>query len=153
MTTMFHRRVVPTLLLGQVAYVTLLELAFTFLVPDTAEIDHTAPDTSGTLLNSVLVAVAALTMIGGAALLGSSRVRDRAPRALRVGWLAVLGVGEVAIAVMLLGSVATGASGPDTLIGVLASVASCAIAWSCLIDWRYEAPAHQVHPRQEPGTS
>ncbi|WP_405988022.1 hypothetical protein [Streptomyces sp. NBC_00986] len=134
MTTMFHRRVVPVLLLAQVAYVALLEFAFTFLALDTAEIDHTDPDTSGTVLYAVLVVVAVLAMAGGAALLGSARVRERAPRALRGGWLALLGLGEVAIAVMFLRTVATGASGPDTLIGVLASVASCAVALSCLTE-------------------
>ncbi|MEV6507803.1 hypothetical protein AB0M61_17025 [Streptomyces sp. NPDC051642] len=134
MMTMFHRRVVPVLLLAQVAYVALLEFAFTFLALDTAEIDHTDPDTSGTVLYAVLVVVAVLAMAGGAALLGSARVRERAPRALRVGWLALLGLGEVAIAVMFLRTVATGASGPDTLIGVLASVASCAVALSCLTE-------------------
>ncbi|WP_406130593.1 hypothetical protein [Streptomyces sp. NBC_00989] len=134
MTTMFHRRVVPVLLLAQVAYVALLEFAFTFLALDTAEIDHTDPDTSGNALYAVLVVVAVLAMTGGAALLGSARVRERAPRALRVGWLALLGLGEVAVAVMFLRTVATGASGPDTLIGVLASVASCAVALSCLTE-------------------
>jgi hypothetical protein len=131
---MFHRRVVPVLLLGQVAYVALLEFAFTFLVPDTAEIDHTDPQTSGTVLYLVLVAAAVLAMAGGAALLGSAQVRDRTPRALRVGWLILLGLGEVAIAVMFLRAVVTGALSPDTLIGVLASVASCAVAWSCLTE-------------------
>jgi hypothetical protein len=133
MTTVFHRRVVPVLLLGQVAYVALLELAFT-LVPDTTEIDHTDPSTAPAVLYALLVAVALLAMIGGAALLGSARVRERTPRALRVGWLTLLGLGELAIAVMFLKTVATGASGPDTLIGVLASLASCAVAWSCLTE-------------------
>ncbi|MFG2310142.1 hypothetical protein ACGFS9_15935 [Streptomyces sp. NPDC048566] len=134
MMTMFHRRVVPVLLLGQVAYVALLEFAFTFLVPDTAEIDHTDPQTSGTVLYLVLAAAAVLAMAGGAVLLGSAQVRDRTPRALRVGWLILLGLGEVAIAVMFLRVVVTGALSPDTLIGVLASVASCAVAWSCLTE-------------------
>ncbi|WP_329537053.1 hypothetical protein OG568_51820 (plasmid) [Streptomyces sp. NBC_01450] len=134
MMTMLHRRVVPVLLLAQVAYVALLEFAFTFLALDTAEIDHTDPQTAGTVLYAVLVVVAVLAMAGGAALLGSARVRDRTPRALRVGWLALLGLGEVAVAVMFLRTVVTGASGPDTLTGVLASVASCAVALSCLTE-------------------
>ncbi|MET7828964.1 hypothetical protein ABZT23_30360 [Streptomyces sp. NPDC005386] len=134
MMTMFRRRVVPVLLLSQIAYVALLEFAFTFLVPNTAEIDHTDPNTSGTVLYLVLVAAAVLTMAGGAALLGSAQVRDRTPPALRVGWLILLGLGEIAIAVMFLRAVVTGTLSPDTLIGVLASVASCAVAWSCLIE-------------------
>ncbi|MFE9849508.1 hypothetical protein ACFYPN_11935 [Streptomyces sp. NPDC005576] len=134
MTTLFHRRIVPVLLLAQVAYVALLEFAFTFLVPDTAEIDHTDPDTSGTVLYAVLVAAAVLVMAGGAALLGSARVSGRTPRTVRAGWLALLGLGEMAAVVMFLRVVVTGASGPDTLIGVLAGVACCAVALSCLTE-------------------
>ncbi|MGW4818422.1 hypothetical protein ACWEP4_05425 [Streptomyces sp. NPDC004227] len=134
MMTMFHRRVVPVLLLGQVAYIAMLELAFTFLVPDTAEIDHTDPGTSSAVLYAVLIAVALLAMIGGAALLSSARISEKTPRALRAGWLILLGLGELAIAAMFLTPVATGASGPDTLIGVLASVLSCAVALTCLTE-------------------
>ncbi|MER5343033.1 hypothetical protein ABT030_22390 [Streptomyces mirabilis] len=134
MMTVFHRGVVPVLLLVQVAYVALLEFAFTFLTPDTAEIDHTDPSTSATALYAVLVAVALLALAGGAALLGSAQVRERTPRAVRVGWLTLLGLGELAVGAMFLRNVAAGASGPDTLIGVLASVASCAIAVSCLTE-------------------
>ncbi|MFI1568945.1 hypothetical protein ACH4ZX_39050 [Streptomyces sp. NPDC020490] len=130
--TVFHRRVAPVLLLGQVAYVALLEFAFTFLVPDTAGIDHTGPSRSGTALYAAVVAVALLAMTGGAALLGSARVRAGTPRALRAGWLIVLGAGELAVAVAFLKAVVAGDPGPDTLIGLLAGVASCAIAWSCL---------------------
>jgi len=134
MMTMFHRRAVPALLLVQVAYVALLEFAFTFMVPDTSEIDHTDPSTSGTVMYAALVAMALVAMTGGAALMGSARVRDRAPRALRVGWLALLGLGELVIAVMFLNTAATGTLGPDTAIGAVASAASCAIALSCLTE-------------------
>jgi hypothetical protein len=41
---------VPLLLLSQVAYVALLEFAFTFLVPETGEIDHTESGSSSALL-------------------------------------------------------------------------------------------------------
>ncbi|MER6633286.1 hypothetical protein ABT301_34570 [Streptomyces sp. NPDC000987] len=130
----FRHRVAPVLLLCQVAYVALLEFAFTFLVPDTAEIDHTGPSPSGTALYASAVAVALLAMTGGAALLGSARARAGTPRALRAGWLIVLGVGELAIAVAFLKAAASGASGPDMLIGLPAAVASCAVAWSCLAE-------------------
>ncbi|MFB6814819.1 hypothetical protein ACFCV8_09765 [Streptomyces sp. NPDC056347] len=134
MKATFHRKVVPALLLVQVAYVALLELAFTFLVPDTGEIDHTDPRTSATVMYAALVVAAVVAMTGGAVLMGSARVRDRAPRVLRGCWLALLGIGEIAVAVMFLRAVATGSMGPDTLIGVLAAAVSCAVALSCLTE-------------------
>ncbi|MGW5369692.1 hypothetical protein ACWER6_33850 [Streptomyces sp. NPDC004009] len=134
MMTMFNRRVVPVLLLVQVTYVALLEFAFTFLTPDTAAIDHTDPGTGASALYAVLVTVTLFATAGGAALLGSAHVREWTPRAVRVGWLTLLGLGELAVAAMFMRNVAAGASGPDTLIGVLASVASCAIAVSCLTE-------------------
>ncbi|MGX1887793.1 hypothetical protein [Streptomyces sp. NPDC055287] len=39
MTHILSRRIAPILILGQIAYITLLEIAFT-LVPDTAELDR-----------------------------------------------------------------------------------------------------------------
>ncbi|MFF8318696.1 hypothetical protein ACF06V_16190 [Streptomyces bobili] len=134
MMNVLRRRAAPVLLLGQTAYVVLLEFAFTFLVPDTAELDHTESGSSGMLLYRVLVVVAVLGMLGGAVLLGSARVRDGIPRAVRAVWLALLALGEVAIAVAFAGSAVVGSPGPDTVISVLGILVSGCIAYSCIAE-------------------
>jgi hypothetical protein len=134
MMTVLHRRVVPLLLLSQVAYVALLEFAFTFLVPETGEIDHTESGSSSALLYRALVITAVLGMVGGAVLLGSARARARTPRGIRVGWLALLVLGEVAIAVAFAESVIAGSPGPDTVIGALGILVSVCVVYSCLAE-------------------
>lgn len=131
---LLRRKVAPVLLLSQLAYVTLLEFAFTFLALDTGELDHTESGSSGELLYRALIIAAVLGMIGGVALLGSARARDIAPRAVRAVWLALLALGEAAIAVAFAGSAATGSPGPDTVIGVLGLLVSGCIAYSCFIE-------------------
>ncbi|WP_369268665.1 hypothetical protein AB5J55_00195 [Streptomyces sp. R11] len=87
---------------------------------------------SSALLYRALIITAVLGMVGGAALLGSARARARTPRGIRAGWLALLALGEVAIAVAFAGSVIAGSPGPDTVIGALGILASGCVASSCL---------------------
>ncbi|MGX1887645.1 hypothetical protein [Streptomyces sp. NPDC055287] len=135
MTHVLSRRIAPILILVQVAYIALLEIVFT-LGPDTAELDHTNPSgSSGILYTAVIVAVV-LTLAGGAALLGLDKARTGTPRAVRTAWLAVLALGELAIAATFLVSITGQEFGPDTLIGT-AAIAMCAcIALACATEVR-----------------
>jgi hypothetical protein len=130
-------RVAPILLLMQAAYLALLEFAFAFLAPETGEIDHTEPAGSSGIVYALVVGAAFLGLIGGAALLGSVQARARtAGRPLRVVWLALLGLGELAVAGMFLKSIVDESVGPDTVIGMLAIVISCGVGICCFDESR-----------------
>ncbi|MGW1728715.1 SUKH-3 domain-containing protein [Streptomyces sp. NPDC002306] len=51
-------------------------------------------------------------------------------------WLALLGLGEIAVAGMYLKSIVSESLGPDTVIGVLAIVISCGLALCCFDEVR-----------------
>jgi uncharacterized PurR-regulated membrane protein YhhQ (DUF165 family) len=135
MTQMFSRRIAPVLVLVQLAYVALLEAMFA-LAPDTAELDHTNPSSSGGILYAVAGVAVVVTWTGGAALLGLDKARTRTPRALSVAWLAVLALGEVTVAVAFLAKIAREAFGPDTLSVVVATAMCISIALACAIELR-----------------
>lgn len=126
MMHMLNRRIAPVLVLIQVAYVALLEIAFTTLTPDTAELDHTDPSTSGRLLYTAVIIGVLITLTGGAALLGLDKARNACPTAVRTAWLAILPIGELAIAGTFLFHMARETFGPDTLIGT-AAIAMCGL--------------------------
>ncbi|MFE7231066.1 hypothetical protein ACWCRF_32010 [Streptomyces sp. NPDC002405] len=137
------RRVAPALLLLQVAYAGLLEIAFLTLGPDTAELDHTDP--SGfSPLNAALVVLTLVGLTGGAALLGLERARSWAPRALTVAWLALVGLGQTVLAVE---SLATAGS-PEgfNLAGALLFAAACAtVAVACALTIRTSSGAVRLN--------
>lgn len=136
MTSTLSRRVAPVVLLVEVAYVALMTVAFTVLPPDTAELDHTG----GSAVEAVVYAAAmlgvVLALVGAAALLGLERVRTRAPRAVRVAWLALVGLGQVAIAVKALVNVVGQDAGPDTVIGSVMVAAALCVAAACAVEVR-----------------
>ncbi|MFI6063333.1 hypothetical protein [Streptomyces sp. NPDC051286] len=136
MTDKLSRRVAPVLLLLQVAYVAMLTVAFTVLPPDTAELDQ--PDAS--TVETAFVPVATLGIIvalaGAAALLGLEKARTRSPRAVRAVWLALVALGQLAIAAKALLNVLSQTPGPDTIIGAgMIAVALC-IAVACAVEVR-----------------
>ncbi|MBT2511672.1 hypothetical protein J7I98_39030 [Streptomyces sp. ISL-98] len=135
MTHMLSRRIAPILILVQVAYIALLEIAFS-LGPDTAELDHTNPSGSSGILYTAVIVAAVVTMAGGAALLGLDKARAGTPRAVRTAWLVVLALGELAIATAFLTSITRETFGPDTLVGT-AAIAMCVfIALACATEIR-----------------
>ncbi|MFD9600962.1 hypothetical protein [Streptomyces sp. NPDC059970] len=136
MTSVLSRRVVPVLLLLQVTYLALMTVAFSVLPPDTAELDHTdAPAVDAVLSVAVTLGVV-VALAGAAALLGLEKARTRSPRALRVAWLTVVGLGQVAIAAKALVTVLGQNPGPDTVIGSgMVAVALC-VAAACAVEVR-----------------
>ncbi|MFG3504790.1 hypothetical protein ACGF5F_04665 [Streptomyces sp. NPDC047821] len=140
MTSTLNRRVAPVLLLVEVAYIALLTVAFTVLPPDTAELDHTA----ASALDAVVYAAATLGLVvalaGAAALLGLERARARAPRAVRVAWLSLVGLGQVAVAVKALVNAAGQDLGPDTAIGSVMAAAALCVAAACALEVRGAFP-------------
>lgn len=130
MMHMLSRRIAPVLVLMQVAYVALMEIAFSTIGPDTAELDHTHPSTSGRLLYAAVIIGVVVALAGGAALLGLDRGRKALPRTVRTVWLAVLTIGELAIACTFLAHMVTEPIGPDTLIGTAAIVICALIAFA-----------------------
>jgi hypothetical protein len=74
--------------------------------------------------------VAALA--GAAALLAVDSVRERAPRALATVWLAVVALGQLAVAGKALSNAVSQDLGPDTAVGVLMTAAALAAAAVCL---------------------
>ncbi|GAA2518900.1 hypothetical protein [Streptomyces gobitricini] len=136
MTHLLSRRIAPVLVLIQVAYVALLEIAFSTLGPDTAELDHTNPSASGRLLYAAVIIGALIVLVGGAVLLGLDKARTACPGAVRTAWLAVLAIGELAIASTFLFHMAKETFGPDTLIGTAAIVVCGLIAFACASEVR-----------------
>ncbi|WP_217213700.1 hypothetical protein [Streptomyces sp. AC550_RSS872] len=114
----------------------LLTVAFTVLPPDTAELDH--PDASA--LERAVVPVATLGIIvalaGAAALLGLEKARTRSPRVVRAVWLALVAMGQLAIAVKALLNVLSQTPGPDTVIGAGMIVVALCVAVACAVEVR-----------------
>ncbi|MGW7056683.1 hypothetical protein [Streptomyces sp. NPDC054888] len=135
MTHMLSRRIAPILILVQVAYIAMLETLFA-LGPDTAELDHTNPSASSGILYTAVIVAVVLTMAGGAALLALDKARTGTPRAVRTAWLAVLALGELAIAAVFLVSITGQAIGPDALIGSAAIALCGCIAYACATELR-----------------
>ncbi|MGW1090052.1 hypothetical protein ACWD4L_28040 [Streptomyces sp. NPDC002596] len=146
MKQLLSRRVAPVLLIGQIAYVALVALLFALPVPDTSEIDHTAPSVTSHVLFTALLVVTLLVMGGGAALLGWEKVRTRAPLAAQTAWLGVLGLGEIAIAAAFLNAASQESFGPDTLIAALAIAVSIGVALTCVS----EVHGHLRRPKPKP---
>ncbi|MET9928121.1 MULTISPECIES: hypothetical protein [unclassified Streptomyces] len=129
MIHLLTRRVAPALLLLQVAYVSLLQIAFMTLRPDTAELDHTDP-AGFSLLDAALLVLTLVVLTGGAVLLGLERVRSRVPRALTVAWPALVGLGQTLLGVAGLATYGRPAGlGPP--VALLFAAASVAVAVAC----------------------
>jgi hypothetical protein len=144
---MLSRRIAPILILMQISYVALMEIAFTVMVPDTAELDHTNPSASGRFLYTAVVIAVLITLAGGAALLGLDKARTRAPRIARTAWLVVLAIGELAIAGMFLASIARETFGPDTLIGLIGIVMCASITVASACELRTSLPPRSADAR------
>lgn len=126
-------RAAAVLLLLQVVYVALFTLAVLTLPPDTAAIDHSAPSTADAALSAVLTLGVVVTAAGGALLLGTATARTRVPRLVRVVWLAVVALGEVAVAVGAGANTAAQDFGPDTVVGgVMVTTSLVIVAASAL---------------------
>ncbi|SCK21957.1 hypothetical protein YUYDRAFT_02295 [Streptomyces sp. ScaeMP-e48] len=145
---LLHRRIAPALVVAQLLYLALMELAFTFLSPGNPE-----PDATGSARNAllghgaVMVAVAAV-MAGGALMLASSRASAAVPRPVRTVLLVLLGLVELGIAAAFLHSAATGSLGPDTVIAGVAVVVSGCVAAGCVPGPAAAPPAqHTPHGR------
>lgn len=136
---MLSRRIAPVLVLMQVAYVALLEIVFSTIGPNTAELDHTHPSTSGRLFYAAVVIGVVVALAGGAAILGLDRVRRAVPGTVRTVWLAALIAGELAIACTFLAHMVTEPFGPDTLIGTAAIVICALIAFAGAREMRVSA--------------
>ncbi|MBG0851665.1 hypothetical protein I2W78_07365 [Streptomyces spinoverrucosus] len=134
MTDKLSRRVAPFLLLLQVAYVVLLTVAFTVLPPDTGGIDQ--PDT--TAMEKAVVPAAALGIIvalaGAAALLGLEKARTRSPRGVRAVWLALVALGQLAIAAKALLNALGQTPGPDTVVAAGMIAAAVCVAVGCALE-------------------
>ncbi|MFD5900073.1 hypothetical protein ACFWHG_01055 [Streptomyces microflavus] len=144
MKPLLHRRIAPALVVAQLLYLALMELAFTFLSPGNPE-----PDATGSARNAllghgaVMVAVAAV-MAGGALMLGSSRASAAVPRPVRTVLLVLLGLVELGIAAAFLHSAATGSLGPDTVIAGVAVVVSGCVAAGCVLGPAAAPPAQRT---------
>ncbi|WP_405397730.1 hypothetical protein [Streptomyces microflavus] len=145
---LLHRRIAPALVVAQLLYLALMELAFTFLSPGNPEPDATGSARNALLgYGAVMVAVAAV-MAGGALMLASSRASAAVPRAVRSVLLVLLGLLELGIAAAFLHSAATGSLGPDTVIAGVAVVVSGCVAAGCVRGPAAAPPAqHTPHGR------
>ncbi|MGJ5827172.1 hypothetical protein [Streptomyces ossamyceticus] len=140
MTSVLSRRLAPILLLLQVAYIGLFTVLFTVLPPDTAELDHTETSVLDTALYAATLLGIVVALVGAAALLGLEKVRARTPRAVRAGWLGVVALGQVAIAVLALINVFGQDPGPDIVFGVAMAVAALGAAAACITEARASVP-------------
>ncbi|MER5363483.1 hypothetical protein [Streptomyces sp. NPDC002785] len=132
MNHLLNHRVAPALLIAQIAYIALFGLLFALPGPDTGELDHTEPSTTGDVMFTGLLILTVLAMGGGAALLGWKKVQAWAPPTAWAAWLGALGLGEIAIAVAFLNAALQEPFGPDTLIAALAIAVSMAITLTCV---------------------
>ncbi|AGK79176.1 hypothetical protein ACIQ9K_11920 [Streptomyces microflavus] len=146
---LLHRRIAPALVVAQLLYLALMELAFTFLSPGNPEPDATGSARNALLgYGAVMVAVAAV-MAGGALMLASSRASAAVPRPVRSVLLVLLGLLELGIAAAFLHSAATGSLGPDTVIAGVAVVVSGCVAAGC-VPGPAAAPPTQHTPHGRP---
>ncbi|MFF7252947.1 hypothetical protein [Streptomyces microflavus] len=144
MKPLLHRRIAPALVVAQLLYVALMELAFTFLSPGNPEPDATGSARNALLgYGAVMVAVAAV-MAGGALMLASSRASAAVPRPVRTVLLVLLGLVELGIAAAFLHSAATGSLGPDTVIAGVAAVVSGCVAAGCALGPAAAPPAQRT---------
>ncbi|MGW4376748.1 hypothetical protein ACWEJ7_24180 [Streptomyces albidoflavus] len=124
----------------------LFTLAVLTLPPDTAALDHPAPSTAETALSATLALGIVITATGAALLLGTTKARTRVPHLVRVGWLAVVALGEIAVAVKAVANLTTQDVGPDTVVGGV-MVASCLlIVAACALTMRDSAHSKAVVP-------
>ncbi|SPF04353.1 hypothetical protein [Streptomyces sp. MA5143a] len=140
MTSVLSRRVAPILLFLQVAYIGLFAVLVTALPPDTAELDHTDTSMLDTALYAVTLLGIVIALVGAAAILGLEKVRARTPRPVRAGWLGVVALGQVAIAVLALINVFGQDPGPDVVFGAAMTVAALGIAAACISEARTAVP-------------
>lgn len=140
MTSVLSQRVAPALLLLQVAYIGLFAVLITTLSPDTAELDHTENSALDTAFYAAALLAIVVALVGAAALLALEKIRSRTPRAVRVGWLGVVALGQVAIAARAMINVLGQDPGPDIVFGVVMAVAALGIAAACAIEVRGSAP-------------
>ncbi|MFJ1738547.1 hypothetical protein ACIOGT_18790 [Streptomyces microflavus] len=146
---LLHRRIAPALVVAQLLYLALMELAFTFLSPGNPEPDATGSARNALLgYGAVMVAVAAV-MAGGALMPASSRASAAVPRPVRSVLLVLLGLLELGIAAAFLHSAATGSLGPDTVIAGVAVVVSGCVAAGC-VPGPAAAPPTQHTPHGRP---
>ncbi|MEV7057293.1 hypothetical protein AB0N95_17605 [Streptomyces microflavus] len=143
---LLHRRIAPALVVAQLLYLALMELAFTFLSPGNPE-----PDATGSARNALLgygAVMVAAVMAGGALMPASSRASAAVPRPVRSVLLVLLGLLELGIAAAFLHSAATGSLGPDTVIAGVAVVVSGCVAAGCVPGPAAAPPAqHTPHGR------
>ncbi|MET7438572.1 hypothetical protein ACFYQQ_21355 [Streptomyces sp. NPDC005496] len=135
MRRILGRRIASVLALVQLAYAVLFEAMFA-LAPDTAELDHTDPSSSGGMLYAAAGIAVVVTWAGGAALLGLHKARTCTPRALSAVWLVVLAFGEVAVAVTFLAKMTREAIGPDMLVVAAATAMCLGVALACATELR-----------------
>ncbi|WP_433401754.1 hypothetical protein [Streptomyces sp. CA-146814] len=127
-----RRRLAPALVIAQLAYLVLMQLAFTFLAPESAEPRSEESARTALLGYGATVAAVAVVLAGGALMLASSRASARVPRPVRAALLVLLGLVELGIAAAFLRSAVTGSLGPDTLIAGVAVVVSGCVAAACV---------------------
>ncbi|MFJ3658969.1 hypothetical protein ACIPPM_00690 [Streptomyces sp. NPDC090119] len=123
------------LLLLQFAYQLLFLVFFTFAYSNLeAEIDHNAVSVSDRVLADAIEIAGLVGAVGGALLLGLDKARARAPRSLRVVWLAVLGLGEAVLALWWAVALTGESWGPDSVIGIVGVIFCGYIAATCIAD-------------------
>ncbi|MFE7455809.1 hypothetical protein [Streptomyces sp. NPDC057554] len=135
MSQVLHRRIAPALVILQLLYLVLMELAFTFLAPATAE---PAPAGSALPVYWATVAGVAVVMAAGALVLASAPAGARVPGPVRWVLLALLGLLELGIAASFLHAAVTGSPGPDTVIAGLGVPAACSVVAGCVLGLRAE---------------
>ncbi|MET8059437.1 hypothetical protein ACWECC_12870 [Streptomyces microflavus] len=144
MKPLLHRRIAPALVVAQLLYMALMELAFTFLSPGNPEPDATGSARNALLgYGAVMVAVAAVMAVG-ALMLASPRASAAVPRPVRTVLLVLLGLVELGIAAAFLHSAATGSLGPDTVIAGVAVVVSGCVAAGCALGPAAAPPAQRT---------
>ncbi|MDW8804130.1 hypothetical protein P1P68_04810 [Streptomyces scabiei] len=139
MISVLNRRVAPVLLLLQVAYIGLFTMLITVLPPDTAELDHTDPAPWNASYAAILLGIA-VALVGAAAILGLDVIRARTPRAVRVGWLGAVALGQLVLAARALVNVLGQSPGPDMVFGGAMAVAALGVAAACAIEARVSPP-------------
>jgi hypothetical protein len=139
MISVLNRRVAPVLLLLQVAYIGLFTLLVMVLPPDTAELDHTDPAPWNPSYAAILFGIV-VALVGAAAILALDVIRARAPRAVRVGWLGAVALGQLVLAARALVDVRDQSPGPDMVFGVAMAVASLGVAAACAVEARVSPP-------------
>ncbi|MFF4169851.1 hypothetical protein [Streptomyces sp. NPDC001744] len=135
MSPLFVKRAGAAVLVLEVCYVLLMELAFALLVVDTSGIDHPGSEGAGGLL-LVAEATAALVLLWAAAVLVLPALAEKGPRWARAAGLVAAAVLQVLGIRSATSNALAQDAGPDVVVNALMVLCALVAVAACVLGLR-----------------